>query len=239
MSTTRKALFTLAALGLAAFAAHPATAQSTITGTLSGTFYHDASQSITSVAAAQQFIASNAATGTFTSTESLLQSPGYGSETSGEDLASVTSFLGSDGASYKGVTTNISDGIFDIKGFVNVVTPQSYTFALQSDDGSALFVDGKEIVNDDGIHPAINTSNSDALSAGQHSVEVVYFNHIYNGGQGGASLLAYFGGLNTTPNPLASAAPEPSQIGILALVALGLGALAVKARKRTTAAQAA
>ena len=236
MSTPSKALFTLAALGLVAFAAHPAFAQTTIIGTLSGTFYHDATQSITSVAAAQQFMLNNAATGTFTSTQSLLQSPGYGSDNSGEDGASVTSFLKSDGASYKGVTTNISDGIFDIKGFVNVLTPQSYTFALQSDDGSALFVDGKEIVNDDGIHPAINTSNSDTLSAGQHSVEVVYFNHIYNGGQGGASLLAYFGGLTATP---ASAAPEPSQIGVLALVALGLGALAVKARKRSTAAQTA
>ncbi len=224
MSTTRKALFTLAALGPAAFAAHPAAAQSTLTGT----FYHDASQSITSVAAAQQFIASNAATGTFTSTESLLQNPGYGSE----DLASVTSFLKSDGGSYVGTVTNLSDGIFDIKGFVNVAAANSYTFALGSDDGSALFVDGKEIVNDDGIHSYVNSSASEALTAGQHSVEVVYFNHEYQGGQGGATLQAYFGGLGTTP----SAAPEPSQIGVLALVALGLGALAVKARKRGAAA---
>lgn len=235
MSTTRKALFTLAALGLAAFAAHPAAAQSTLTGT----FYHDATQNITSIGAAQTFIANNAPTGIFTSTQSLLQDPGYGSENEFEDQASVTSFLSTDANSYKGTVTNISDGIFDIKGFVNVTTAKTYTFALQSDDGSALFVDGKEVVNDDGIHPAINTSNSDALSAGEHSVEVVYFNHIYNGGQGGASLLAYFGGLSTTPNNPASAAPEPSQFGMLALVAIGLGALAVKARKRTTAAQTA
>lgn len=37
----------------------------------------------------------------------------------------------------------------------------------------------------------------------------------------------------------ASAAPEPSQIGILALVAISLGALAVKARKRSAASQTA
>lgn len=36
-----------------------------------------------------------------------------------------------------------------------------------------------------------------------------------------------------------SPAPEPSQVGMLALAAFGLGALAVKARKRSTAAQAA
>ena len=233
MSTPRKALLTLAALGLAAFAAHPASAQSTLTGA----FYHDASQSITSIAGAQQFIANNAATGIFTSTESLLQDPGYGSPMSGEDLASVTSFLKSDGASYVGTNTNLSDGIFDIKGFVNVTTANSYTFALGSDDGSALFVDGKPIVFNDGIHPYTNNSASDTLTAGQHSVEVVYFNHIFEGGQGIAILQSSFGGLNTTPT--ASPAPEPAQIGMLALAALGLGALAVKARRRSTAAQAA
>lgn len=231
MSISRKALFTLAALSLAAFAAHPAAAQSTLTGT----FYHAGPATIGSVAQAQQFIASNSATGTFTSTASLLQS-GYGTDTGGEDLEPVMNFLKTDGASYVGPNLDLSDGIFDIKGFLNVTTPNTYNFILNADDGAALFVDGTQVVNDDGQHAAQIASGTDTLTAGQHSVEVVYFNHNYNNSQGGAFLSADFNGLGTTP---ASAAPEPSQIGVLALVVLGLGAFAVKARKRATAAQTA
>ncbi len=152
-------------------------AQTVITNTLNGTFYYDASQSITSIALAQGFIAKNAPTGVFTATQSLLDNPGY----NGNDNSTVKGFLGTDGNSYVGNNTNLQDGIFDLKAFVNVPAANSYTFRLGSDDGSALFVDGKEVINNDGVHAYANLFGSDALTAGQHSVEVLYFNHSYQG----------------------------------------------------------
>ncbi len=227
MSTTRKALFTLAALGLTAFAVHPAFAQSTLTGT----FFQAPMGTISTIAQAQAFIASHNATGTFTSTESILTNGGY----SGTDNSTVPIFLGNDGPSFKGpLNTNLQDGIFDFNGLLNVTTPgmNTYNFATSSDDGSALFIDGTEIVNDDGLHGVQFASGNDTLSAGNHQIELVYFNHGF--GSGGANFAAGFAGFGTSP---ASAAPEPSQVGMLALVALGLGALAVRARKRSIAAQ--
>ena len=234
MFAARPTTFALAALALTGLAAaRPAAAQTTLTGTLAGTFYHDPSESITSIAAAQNFIAANSPTGTFTATESTLQN-GYGTDSQNEDQEAVTTFLKTDGASYTGTVTNISDGILDFKGFVIAPTTAAYAFATNSDDGSALFVDGTEIVNNDGIHASRNNSAYDTLSAGQHSVEVLYFNHIYNGGQGGADLAAYFGGLATTP----SAAPEPSQVAGLGFAALGIAGLLLKARRKSATAAA-
>ena len=236
MSTTRKALFTFAALSLAAFAAHPASAQTTITNTLNGTFFHDAAANVVSIAQAQAYIAGSTPTGTFTATQSVLTGAGY----SGQDFSTAKSFLGADGASYSGTAANLSDGIFDFKGYLNVTTANTYTFSTGSDDGSALFIDGTKIVSNDLLAPERYRSGTDFLSTGLHPVEVLYYNHIFQGGEGGANLNLNFAGLNlTTNNTPASAAPEPSQMGMLALAALGLGALAVKARKRTLAAQTA
>ena len=37
-------------------------------------------------------------------------------------------------------------------GFIQIDTAGKYTFATQSDDGSKLYIDGKEVVNNDGNH---------------------------------------------------------------------------------------
>ena len=51
----------------------------------------------------------------------------------------------------------------------------SYTFYLTSDDGSRLFIDGQEIIANDGLHAAVEISNTVSLAAGTHTIEVRYF----------------------------------------------------------------
>lgn len=56
-----------------------------------------------------------------------------------------------------------------------------YTFVATSDDGSQVFINGQLVVNNDGLHPAIEQSGSVNLLAGTHEIEVHYFEK--SGGQ--------------------------------------------------------
>ena len=62
------------------------------------------------------------------------------------------------------------------KAYLNVPKDGDYTFYLKSDDGSKLYVDGLEIVNNDGKHGATETAlGSLCLAEGWHELEVAYF----------------------------------------------------------------
>jgi len=62
-------------------------------------------------------------------------------------------------------------------GVMNVTAAGKYEFAVTSDDGSALFVDGNAVVMNDGLHgPAPRKGTAD-LAAGQHQVNLLYFNN--------------------------------------------------------------
>ncbi len=50
-----------------------------------------------------------------------------------------------------------------------------YRFTLSSDDGSVLWVDGKKVVNDDGVHPTKAADGSITLKKGAHQVTVGFF----------------------------------------------------------------
>ena len=50
-----------------------------------------------------------------------------------------------------------------------------YSFYLTSDDGSKLLVDGKSVVNGDGLHSVTEASGSIYLTGGSHSLQVQYF----------------------------------------------------------------
>jgi mono/diheme cytochrome c family protein len=50
-----------------------------------------------------------------------------------------------------------------------------YNFRLKSDDGSRLEVDGKVVVDHDGVHPASEKSGKVTLKAGTHQLVVTYF----------------------------------------------------------------
>ena len=61
------------------------------------------------------------------------------------------------------------------EGHLNVVTAGTYTFNLTSDDGSALWIDGVELIDNDGLHSAGTDSASIYLTAGLHELEAHYF----------------------------------------------------------------
>lgn len=68
-----------------------------------------------------------------------------------------------------------------IKGFINAPKDDIYTFALLSDDGSTLRIDGEEVINNDGPHGPREVIGQKALAKGYHPIEVRYFDQ--NGGQ--------------------------------------------------------
>lgn len=63
----------------------------------------------------------------------------------------------------------------DINFKVNVPTSGTYTLTLSSDDGSLLFIDGKPVIDNDGLHETRERSANVYLSAGQHNFHIKYF----------------------------------------------------------------
>lgn len=74
-------------------------------------------------------------------------------------------------------------------GYLHIAAAGSYSFALASDDGSKLYIDGKQVVDNDGDHGVAMASGSIDLQPGKHAIRVEWFN-----GGGGAWLGAYFKG---------------------------------------------
>ena len=64
---------------------------------------------------------------------------------------------------------------FRFTGEVNVPTTGEWTFYLKSDDGSRLWIDGEELINNDGNHAPTERSGKRELEAGLHSIEVRMF----------------------------------------------------------------
>ncbi len=60
--------------------------------------------------------------------------------------------------------------------FLNIVEAGDYTFALTSDDGSRLTIDGRTIVDNDGSHGALEKSGMVTLTPGVHALLLDYFN---------------------------------------------------------------
>ena len=54
-----------------------------------------------------------------------------------------------------------------------------YRFLLESFDGSKMFVDGNEIISNDGIHYEIKKETYIALERGIHNFEVHYFDFVH------------------------------------------------------------
>ncbi|MEM6812137.1 MAG: PA14 domain-containing protein, partial [Pseudomonadota bacterium] len=65
---------------------------------------------------------------------------------------------------------------------LTITTGGTYTFQTRSDDGSMLFLDGVQIVDNDGLHgPVTVTSAGQALTAGTYTLEATFFER--GGGQ--------------------------------------------------------
>jgi hypothetical protein len=60
-------------------------------------------------------------------------------------------------------------------GWIRIEQEGEYTFLLESDDGSFLFIDDVMIINNGGIHVAREASGTIALTRGFHSLKITYF----------------------------------------------------------------
>ena len=94
------------------------------------------------------------------------------------------------------------------EGKLEVDRAGNYTFRVASDDGSKLWVDGKLIADNDGIHPTSEKSGRVRLDKGRHEVVVGYFD-----GAGQAELEVDYEGPG---QPRRSLAPEMVPIGAAA-----------------------
>ncbi|HMB89509.1 MAG TPA: alpha-L-fucosidase [Rhodothermales bacterium] len=61
------------------------------------------------------------------------------------------------------------------EGEIDVPQPGRYTFYLQSDDGSRLYIDDQEVIDNDGIHGLMEKQGRVTLEQGRHSITLQYF----------------------------------------------------------------
>ncbi|MBC8404269.1 MAG: chitobiase/beta-hexosaminidase C-terminal domain-containing protein [Planctomycetes bacterium] len=80
-----------------------------------------------------------------------------------------------------GATNEYEGRIFD--GYLTAPTTGLYRFSLTSDDGSRMWLDGRMLIDLDGLHGSETKEATAALSAGPHAVRIEYFNKT-----GGAAL---------------------------------------------------
>ncbi|MBN1348736.1 PQQ-binding-like beta-propeller repeat protein [candidate division KSB1 bacterium] len=69
------------------------------------------------------------------------------------------------------------------RGMILIPEDGSYTFYVESNDGSKFYIDGKELIDNDGGHTAIECSGEIFLKAGDHPFVLKYFQ------MGGAEVL--------------------------------------------------
>ena len=67
-------------------------------------------------------------------------------------------------------------------GKINAPKDGKYTFFLESDDGSRLFVDGKQIIDNGGRHHMTEKDGTVELTAGKHDVKIDYFENDVHAG---------------------------------------------------------
>lgn len=64
---------------------------------------------------------------------------------------------------------------FEFSGYIKIEKDGIYTFFTDSDDGSMLYIDEEEVVNNDGDHGNVEKSGKAALKKGFHKIKVLYF----------------------------------------------------------------
>lgn len=88
-----------------------------------------------------------------------------------------------------GIRTREDQFAVALEGTIRIDTDGEYTFYLQSDDGARLYLNGEEVVDNDGSHgPQIRIGRS-TLAAGRHPIRIDYFED-----HGGSTLVLYYEG---------------------------------------------
>lgn len=75
------------------------------------------------------------------------------------------------------------------QGLITIGEDGRYTFSTLSDDGSKLYINGKQVVDNDGDHGVQERQGSVDLTKGKHPIKVEYFN-----GGGGSFLNCLYSG---------------------------------------------
>ena len=70
-------------------------------------------------------------------------------------------------------------------GVVRIPKDGKYTFFTESDDGSRLFIDGKQVVDNGGLHAMEEKEGTAELKAGPHDIKIDFFEN-----EGGAGCIA-------------------------------------------------
>ena len=65
------------------------------------------------------------------------------------------------------------------EGYIKIDQAGEYTFYTRSDDGSNLYINDQWLVNNDGMHKALNRGGKVTLSVGYHKIKVHYFENAY------------------------------------------------------------
>jgi len=76
---------------------------------------------------------------------------------------------------FPGVTNRFEWFAIRYKGKIYISKDGNYTFSLLSDDGAKLIIDGKVIIDNDGVHPPYEKTGSVYLKRGIHEIEIPYF----------------------------------------------------------------
>jgi hypothetical protein len=76
---------------------------------------------------------------------------------------------------FPGITDRNEWFAIDYTGRFWIEKPGKYKFALESDDGSKLYIDGKQAIDNDGIHATRAYGSLVKLRGGIHSIRVSYF----------------------------------------------------------------
>ncbi len=76
---------------------------------------------------------------------------------------------------FPGVTDRIEWFAIDYEGRFWIEKPDHYVFALTADDGARLYVDGRLLIDNDGIHEPQRRTAAVPLSGGIHRIRVSYF----------------------------------------------------------------
>ncbi len=82
-------------------------------------------------------------------------------------------------------------------GSINIPETNTYTFYTTSDDGSKLYIDGTQVVNNDGAHGSQERNGSILLNAGIHSITIEFFER-----SGGENLSVAFESATIPKGPL-------------------------------------
>ncbi len=62
-----------------------------------------------------------------------------------------------------------------LKGTIEIPATALYTFYVNSNDGSELFIDGEIVIDNDGLHGALEKQGQIQLSEGKHTLRITYF----------------------------------------------------------------